>query len=275
MIRPLMFRLEKISHLFMSAFIHESAIVSPKAQIGKNCHIGAYSTVGDEVVLSDGVHLVSHVVIDGKTIIGEDTKIFPFATIGLVPQDLKYQGEPTETKIGKRNQIRESVTIHRGTEGGGGITEIGDDNLVMATAHIAHDCIVGNEIIMANGVALAGHAKVADKAYIGGYTGLHQFCSVGREAFIGGHSMVSKDVMPYSMNQGNHAKCFGLNSVGLKRRGYSKEILKNLRRAFNLLLSSKLNTSQAIEKIKVEIPDCDEVDILVEFIKNSRRGVVK
>ena len=259
----------------MSVFIHESAIVSSKAEIGADCYIGAYSTVGDEVVLGDGVQLVSHVVIDGKTTIGEETKIFPFATVGLVPQDLKYEGEPTETRVGKRNKIRECVTIHRGTEGGGGLTEIGDDNLIMATAHIAHDCFVGNEVIMANGVALAGHAKVGDKAYIGGYTGLHQFCSVGREAFIGGHSMVSKDVMPYSMNQGNHAKCFGLNSVGLKRRGYSKDTLKKLRRAFNLLLSSKLNTTQALEKIKEEISDCNEVDILVEFIENSKRGVVK
>lgn len=257
------------------SFIHESAIVSPKAKIGTDCHIGAYSTIGDDVILGDGVHLISHVVIDGKTTIGEETKIFPFVTIGLVPQDLKYEGEPTITEIGKRNQIRESVTIHRGTKGGGGLTKVGDDNLLMAQAHIAHDCVVGNEVIMANGVALAGHATVVDKAYIGGYTGIHQFCSVGRESFIGGYSMVSKDVMPYSMNQGNHAKCFGLNSVGLKRRGYSKETLKKLRRAFNLLLSAKLNTTQAIEMIRGEILDCEEINILIDFIETSKRGVVK
>jgi UDP-N-acetylglucosamine acyltransferase len=259
----------------MPSFIHESAIVSPKAKIGTDCRIGAFSTIGDDVVLGDRVHLESHVVIDGTTFIGEETRIFPFVSIGLAPQDLKYKGEPTVTEVGNRNQIREFVTIHRGTEGGGGLTKVGDDNLLMAQAHIAHDCVVGNEVIMANGVALAGHATVADKAYIGGYTGIHQFCSIGRESFIGGYSMVSKDVMPYSMNQGNHAKCFGLNSVGLKRRGYSRETLKKLRSAFHFLLSAKLNTTQAIEKIREEITDCEEINILIEFIETSSRGVVK
>lgn len=259
----------------MASFIHQSAVVSPQAEIGADCHVGPFSTVGAGVRLADRVHLVSHVAIDGRTTIGEETRIFPFATIGLVPQDLKYRGEETITEIGKRNQIRESVTIHRGTEGGGGITRIGDDNLLMAQVHVAHDCRVGDEIIMANSVALAGHATVADRAYLGGFTGIHQFCSIGRESFIGGHSMVSKDVMPYSMNQGNHARCFGLNAVGLKRRGYPKETLKKLRRAFNLLLSAKLNTTQAVEQIREEINDCREVDILLEFIEGSKRGVVK
>lgn len=257
------------------SFIHPSAVVSEKAEIGEDCYVGAYSTIGDEVVLGDKVHLESHVVIDGKTSIGDETRIFPFVSIGLVPQDLKYKGEPTITEIGKRNQIREFVTIHRGTEGGGGLTKIGDDNLLMAQTHIAHDCIVGNEVIMANAVALAGHVEVADKAYIGGYSGIHQFCSVGRESFIGGYSMVSKDTMPFATVQGNHAKCYGLNRVGLKRRGYPKETIKKLSRAFRLLLSAKLNTTQAVEKIKDEIKDCKEVDLLVEFIESSKRGVVK
>lgn len=256
-------------------FIHPSAIVSEKASIGEDCHIGAYSTIGSEVTLGNGVKLDSHVVVDGKTEIGDETRVFPFVSIGLAPQDLKYNNEKTATKIGKRNQIREFATIHRGTEGGGGLTKVGDDNLIMAQAHIAHDCKLGNEIIMANAATLAGHVEIADRANIGAYSGIHQFCMIGLEAFIGGYSVVVKDAMPYAIIQGNHAKCFGLNRVGMKRRGYSKETIKKLNQAFRLLLSSKLNTSQALEKVKEEINDCKEVNILVNFIKSSKRGVVK
>ena len=259
----------------MSAFIHESAIVSPKAKIGANCHIGAFSVVGDEVVLGNGVRLESHSVVDGKTSIGDDTKIFPFVSIGLAPQDLKYGGEPTATEIGKRNHIREFVTIHRGTEGGGGLTRIGDDNLLMAQAHVAHDCLLGNEIIMANAATLAGHVEIADRANIGAYSGVHQFCRIGLEAFVGGYSVVVKDALPFATIQGNHAKCYGLNRVGMKRRGYPKETIEKLHRAFHLLLSAKLNTTQAVEKIKEEIENCAEVDLLIEFIETSKRGVVK
>lgn len=256
-------------------FIHETAIVSPDAQIGEDSYIGAFSTVGAKVVLGKNVRLESHVVIDGDTEIGDDTKIFPFVSIGLAPQDLKYDGAETQTRIGKRNQIREFVTVHRGTTGGGGITEIGDDNLLMAQAHIAHDCRLGNEIIMANAATLAGHVEVADKSNIGAYSGVHQFCRIGREAFVGGYSVVVKDALPFAISQGNHAKCYGLNRVGLKRRNYAKETLEKLHRAYNLLLNSKLNTTQAVEKIKEEITDCAEVDYLVEFIESSQRGVVK
>ncbi len=243
--------------------------------IGENCYIGAYSIIGEEVELGDKVRLESHVVIDGKTKIGEETKVFPFVSIGLAPQDLKYDGEETSTEIGRRNQIREFVTIHRGTQGGGGLTKIGDDNLFMAQAHVAHDCRLENEIIMANAATLAGHVEIADRANIGAYSGIHQFCTIGQEAFIGGYSVVVKDAMPYAVIQGNHAKCFGLNRVGMKRRGYSKDVIKKLNHAFHLLLSAKLNTSQAVEKIKEEISDCKEVDLLVKFIENSKRGVVK
>lgn len=259
----------------MSAFIHESAIVSPKAKIGADCHIGAFSVIGDEVVLGNGVHLESHVVVDGKTSIGDETKIYPFVSIGLAPQDLKYGGEPTATEIGKRNHIREFVTIHRGTEGGGGLTKIGDDNLLMAQAHVAHDCQLGNEIIMANAATLAGHVEIANRANIGAYSGIHQFCRIGLEAFVGGYSVVVKDALPFATIQGNHAKCYGLNRVGMKRRGYAKETIEKLHRAFHLLLSAKLNTTQAVEKIKEEIENCAEVDLLVEFIETSKRGVVK
>jgi UDP-N-acetylglucosamine acyltransferase len=258
----------------MSSFIHETAIVAAGARLGEGVHVGPFSTVGREVQLGNGVRLESHVVIHGKTAIGTGTHIFPFASIGLQPQDLKYAGEPTATEIGERNQIREFVTIHRGTSGGGGTTKIGDDNLFMAQAHVAHDCQLGNEIIMANGATLAGHVRIEDRANIGAYSGVHQFCRVGLEAFVGGYSVVVKDAPPFATIQGNHAKCYGLNTVGMKRRGYSKEAIQNLNHAFHLLLSAKLNTTQALERISTEIEGSAEVDILVEFIKSSKRGVV-
>ncbi|MBA3785702.1 MAG: acyl-ACP--UDP-N-acetylglucosamine O-acyltransferase [Acidobacteria bacterium] len=259
----------------MSAFIHPTAIVSPSAKIGEDCYIGAFSIIGDEVVLGGKVHLESHVVIDGKTTIGDETRVFPFVSIGLAPQDLKYAGEATATEIGKRNHIREFVTVHRGTSGGGGLTRIGDDNLLMAQAHVAHDCQIGNEVIMANAATLAGHVEIADRANIGAYSGVHQFCRIGLEAFVGGYSVIVKDALPFAISQGNHAKCYGLNRLGLKRRGYPKETVKKLHRAFHLLLSAKLNTTQAVEKIREEIKDCAEVDLLIEFIETSKRGVVK
>lgn len=259
----------------MSSFIHATAIVADGAKIGDGCHIGPFCTVGGEVTLASGVRLDSHVVIDGKTTVGDDTHVFPFVSIGLGPQDLKYAGEATSTEIGKRNQIREFVTIHRGTTGGGGVTRIGDGNLLMAQAHVAHDCQVGSEIIMANAATLAGHVEIADRASIGAYSGVHQFCRIGLEAFVGGYSVVVKDALPFAIIQGNHAKCYGPNRVGLKRRGYSRDVIDNLNHAFHLLLSARLNTTQAIEKISAEIADCKEVDLLVDFIKGSKRGVVK
>lgn len=259
----------------MASYIHETAVVSPKALIGSDCYIGAFSIVGEQVVLGDNVRLESHVVIDGDTTIGDETHIYPFVSIGLAPQDLKYAGEPTGTEIGKRNQIREFVTVHRGTAGGGGLTRIGDCNLLMAQAHVAHDCQIGNDVIMANAATLAGHVEIADRANIGAYSGVHQFCRVGLEAFVGGYSVVVKDAPPFAIIQGNHAKCFGLNKVGMKRRGYAKDTIEKLHHAFHLLLSAKLNTTQAVEKIKEEISGCQEVDLLVEFIETSKRGVVK
>jgi UDP-N-acetylglucosamine acyltransferase len=256
-------------------FIHETAIVSPKAKIGEDCYIGAFSVIGDEVELAKNVRLDSHVHIDGKTFIDEETHIFPFVSIGLAPQDLKYGGEITETRIGKRNHIREFVTIHRGTLNGGGITKIGDDNLLMAQSHVAHDCEVGSHVIMANAATLAGHVTVADKANIGAYSGVHQFCRIGREAFVGGYSVIVKDALPFAISQGNHAKCYGLNKVGMKRKNYPQETIEKLNHAFRLLLNSKLNTTQAIEKIREDVFDCEEVVYLVEFIESSSRGVVK
>jgi len=257
------------------ANIHPSAVVSSHARIGRDCHIGPYSIVGDEVELGDGVRLESHCVVDGRTTIGAGTHVFPFVSIGLAPQDLKYQGEPAETRIGKQNHIREFVTIHRGSAGGGMLTQTGDDCLIMAQAHIAHDCILGDAVIMANAATLAGHVTIEDRANVGAYSGVHQFCRVGREAYIGGYSVVVKDALPFALTVGNHARCFGLNTTGMKRRGYSREVIKSLHHAFRLLLSSKLNTSQALEQIKESVPDCQEVAELVKFIESSQRGVIK
>lgn len=259
----------------MSFYIHETAIVDQAATLGSDCHIGPFSIIGAEVTLGDRVRLDSHVVIDGKTSIGDDTHIFPFVSVGLTPQDLKYAGEPTETEIGKRNHIREFVTIHRGTAGGGGLTKIGDDNLFMAQAHVAHDCQIGNEVIMANAATLAGHVEIADRANVGAYSGVHQFCRIGLEAFVGGYSVVVKDAPPFATIQGNHAKCYGLNRVGMRRRGYPKKTIENLNHAYHLLITAKLNTTQAVERIREEIKDCREVDLLVEFIETSKRGIVK
>jgi len=259
----------------MSSAIHPSAIVSSNAQIGQDCYVGPFCTIGDEVKLGDGVRLESHVVVDGRTSIGSGTRVFPFASIGLAPQDLKYAGEPTSVDIGERNHIREFVTIHRGTSGGGGTTRIGSDNLLMAQVHVAHDCQLGSHIIMANAATLAGHVEIADRASVGAYSGVHQFCRVGYEAFVGGYSVVVKDAPPFAIIQGNHAKCYGLNRIGLRRRGYSKETIDKLNHAYHLYLSAKLNTSQALARIREEITDCKEVDMLVEFIETSKRGVVK
>jgi len=255
--------------------IHSSAVVSQRAQIGSDCFVGPYVIIGDEVTLGDRVRIDAHCVIDGHTRIGDQTHIFPFVSIGLPPQDLKFAGEPSETEIGRRNRIREFVTIHRGTKGGGGLTKTGDDCFIMAQAHIAHDCVLGNDVIMANAATLAGHVIVEDGANIGAYSGVHQFCRVGREAYVGGYSVVVKDALPFALTVGNHAKCYGLNKVGVRRRGYSQQTIAALHHAFHLLLSSKLNTTQAVERIREEIKDSEEVNELVRFIETSKRGIIK
>jgi len=258
-----------------STLIHPTAVISSGARIGVDCAIGPYAIIGEEVVLGSRVRIDGHCVIDGRTRIGDESHLFPFVSIGLPPQDLKFAGEQTETEIGQRTRIREFVTVHRGTAGGGGITRIGDDCFLMAQAHVAHDCLIGNNVIMANAATLAGHVLVADGANIGAYSGVHQFCRVGREAYIGGYSVVVKDALPFALTVGNHAKCYGLNKVGMRRRGYSRETLDALHHAFHLLLSAKLNTSQAIERIRAEITGLPEVDELLQFVETSQRGVVK
>jgi UDP-N-acetylglucosamine acyltransferase len=264
-----------ITRKLQSAEIHPSAIVSPHARISSGCFIGPYVTIGDDVALGERVRIDSHCVIDGRTTIGDESHIYPFVSIGLPPQDLKFAGEVTETVIGRGNRIREFVTVHRGTKGGGGITKIGDDCFLMAQAHVAHDCLIGNHVIMANAATLAGHVTVHDRANIGAYSGVHQFCRIGREAYVGGYSVVVKDALPFALTVGNHAQCYGLNKVGARRRGYSRETIDALHHAFHLLLSAKLNTTQAIERMRAEITGVAEVDELIFFIESSNRGVVK
>ena len=259
----------------MSVYVHPTAVVSPRAEVGEGSHVGPFCTVGDEVRLGARVRLESHVVVAGRTEVGDDTHVFPFASVGLEPQDLKYRGEPAVTRVGRRCRIREFVTVHRGTQGGGMLTTVGDDCLIMAQAHVAHDCRVGNGVIMANAATLAGHVEVSDGANVGAYSGVHQFCRVGREAYVGGYSVVVKDALPFALTVGNHAKCYGLNTVGMRRRGYPRETVEALHHAFRLLLSSKLNTTQALARIRDEVRGSAEVEELVRFIETSERGVVK
>lgn len=256
-------------------FIHPTAIVSSKAALGQNVHIGPYSVIGDDVTLHEGVRVASHCVIEGPSEFGRNCVFYPFVSAGQAPADLKYKGERSWLRVGERNTFREFSTLHRGTEGGGGLTEIGSDNLFMAQSHVAHDCKIGNYVIFANGASLAGHVLVEDYVTLGAYSGIHQFCRVGRYAFIGAFSVVVKDALPYSRTVGNHARCYGHNVIGLRRRAFSAEALGAISRAFKLLLVSKLNTTQALEAIKRELGDSPEVAYLVAFIESSARGVTK
>jgi UDP-N-acetylglucosamine acyltransferase len=254
------------------ARIHPTAIVHPGAAIGEGTEIGPYVTVGEHVRIGRDCRIGASTVVDGWTEIGDENQIFPMASIGLIPQDLKFGGEPTRLVIGHRNVVREFVTIHRGTAGGGGVTKIGDRNLFMAYAHIAHDCHVGNETIFANGATLAGHVLVEDYATIGAFSGVHQFCRVGRYAFIGGYSVVTKDALPFAKTVGNRARIYGINTIGLVRRRFPQDAIAKLRRAFRYLLHS--NTSRALAQIERD-PSlrCDEVQYVVDFIRSSSRGV--
>jgi UDP-N-acetylglucosamine acyltransferase len=254
------------------ADIHPTAIVHPGARIGPGTTVGPYASIGENVQIGRDCTIGASTVIDGWTTIGDGNRIFPMASIGLVPQDLKFGGEPTRLVIGDRNVIREFVTIHRGTSGGGGLTSIGDRNLLMAYTHIAHDCHVANDTIFGNGATLAGHVLVDDFANIGAFSGVHQFCRVGKYAFIGGYSVVTKDALPYAKTVGNRARIYGINTIGLIRRGFSQERITKLRQAYRHLFHS--NTSRALAQIERDATlQSDEVRYVVEFIRTSKRGV--
>lgn len=254
--------------------IHPSAIVASQAVVPDSCTIGPFTTIGPDVVLGEECHLISHVVLDGHTRIGARNTIHPFTSIGVPPQDLKYGGEPTQVEIGDDNTIRECVTISRGTMKGGGITRVASGNLLMAYVHIGHDCQVGSNCILANSATLAGHVTIEDYATVGAFSPVHQFCTVGKYAFIGGGTIVTMDVLPFSKTSSKREnRAFGINKVGLERRGFTPERLNRLHKAFRLLLTSKLNTTQAVEKIKQL--EGEDAALLVEFIERSHRGVIK
>jgi UDP-N-acetylglucosamine acyltransferase len=256
--------------------IHPTAIVDPLARIAESAEIGPYSVVGAEVEIGPRTRLMAHNYLEGPTWIGEDNVFFPFSTVGVASQDLKYRGERAETRIGDRNRIREFVTIHRGTQGGGLVTSIGDDNLLMVSCHVAHDVHVGSHVILGNSVGVSGHVTIEDWVDISPYSGVHQFCRIGRHAFVGPYSVIKQDVLPYSLTSHKpEVSVFGANSIGLERRGFSKPVIEALQTALRLLARSKLNTTQAIERIRAEVPACAEVDELVEFIGASTRGFEK
>jgi UDP-N-acetylglucosamine acyltransferase len=257
--------------------IDPTAHIAATATIGAGTVIGPHAVIGPNVQLGKRVRVGASAIIDGHTTIGDETEVYPFASIGMPPQDLKYKGEPTRLEIGKRNIFREFVTIHRGTAGGGGRTTIGDRNLFMNYAHIAHDCHVGSDTIFGPGATLGGHVAVDDFVTISAYSGVHQFCRVGRHAFIGGYSVVTKDALPFAKTVGARSLCrvYGLNTIGLMRRGFDDAAIQKLKRAFRYLLQSKLNATQAVQKIAAEQALASpEVDYLVTFIRTSSRGAI-
>jgi UDP-N-acetylglucosamine acyltransferase len=259
--------------------IHATAIVAEGAVVPASCTVGPFCTVGPDVVLGENCELVSHVVLEGHTALGKDNRIFSFACVGIAPQDLKYANEPTRVEMGDGNTIREYVTISRGTTGGGGVTRIGSRNLIMAYVHIGHDSKIGNECILPNGATLAGHVTVEDYVTLSANAPVHQFCRIGRYSYIGGGTTITQDVMPYSLTsieRNNHA--YGLNKVGLQRRGFTAEQLRELSTAMRALMFKKKNTTQALEIINDMIAQGaggEHVKYLAEFVAASERGVIK
>ena len=255
--------------------IHPTAVIHKEAEVGKGTRIGPYTVIGNRVRLGEQCDIGSHVVVDGDTRIGDRCRLFPFVSIGMEPQDLKYRGEPTRIEIGDGNQFREYVTVHLGTAGGGGITKVGNDNLIMAYSHIAHDCLVGNSTVLANGATLAGHVQVEDFATIGAFSGLHQFCRVGRYAYIGGYSVVTKDALPYVLTVGNRARIFGINVIGLRRKEFSTAAISALRKAFRTLFRAHLPLETALRQVRSEHAGQAEVERMLSFIASSQRGVIR
>ncbi len=256
--------------------VHPTALVAPGAVVPPSATVGPYCTVGPHVTLGEQCELVSHVVLDGHTTLGAGCRVYSFAAIGVAPQDLKYAGEPTRLEVGERTVIRECVTISRGTAGGGGVTRIGSHCLIMAYTHIGHDSTIGDHCILANGATLAGHVTVEDYASVGALCPVHQFCRIGRHAYIGGGTTITQDVLPYSLTSAKReTHAYGLNKVGLERRGFSREQLRALQHAYRLLLAAKLNTTQALEALRAEANASEEVQYLRSFIESSQRGVLK
>lgn len=259
----------------MSAKIHPTAIVDPRAELGDGVEVGPYATIGPEVVIGDGSEVGAHSDIRGPATLGRENVVFPHAAIGFDPQDLKYKGERTALEIGDRNTFREFCSINRGTAFGGGTTSIGDDNLFMTMTHVGHDCRVGSRTVFTNGGVLAGHVQVGDDATIGAYSAVRQFCRVGRHAYIGGYSVITMDALPFAITVGQKPRCMGLNRIGLERKGVPESTRSALEKALRILLRSRLNTSQAIERLRAELPGVPEVAELIDFIGTSERGFIK
>ena len=256
--------------------IHPSAVVDANARVPESCTIGPFCLVGADVEMGEHCELVSHVSLTGPTKLGSHNRIHPFAVVGAGPQDLTFKGEQTRLEIGDHNEIREYVTIHRGTIKGGLLTKIGSNCLIMAYAHIAHDCFIGDSVIMANAATLAGHVTVEDFAGVGALSPVHQYVRIGKHSYIGGGTVITQDVMPFAKTSSvREVHAYGANSVGLERRGFSKERVRAIQRAFRFLLAAKLNTTQALERIEREVEQTEDVRQLVEFIRTSERGVLK
>jgi len=256
----------------VTAAIHPTAIVSPEAELGEGVAVGPYAIVGAGVAIGAGTSVGAHATIEGPTVLGRENRVFPHAVLGFDPQDLKYHGEKTWLKIGDHNVFREFSTVHRGTVTGRGETLIGDRNYFMAYSHVAHDCRIGSSAVFANSASLAGHVDVGDHVVLGAFVGAHQFTRIGQYAFTGAYAQVRQDVLPYCKTDGIEAKTYGINRIGLQRLGFSDDRVKALERAYRLLVKSKLNTTQALERIESELPGQEDVAHLVAFIKQSRRG---
>ena len=256
--------------------IHPTAVIDPQARLAAGVRVGPYAVIGPEVEIGEETDVGAHVVIEGPTRVGRRNRIFPFTSIGLIPQDLKFRGERSEVIIGDDNRIREFVSIHRGTEGGGSLTRIGNANLLMAYVHIAHDSLLGDHTILGNGATLAGHVLIEDHATVGAFVGVHQFCRIGRHAFIGGYSVITQDVLPFSRTVHERgARVYRVNIVGLRRRGFEEPRIERLHQAMRLLTQSKLNTSQALEKIRETLDQDDDLAALVRFVESAERGIIK
>jgi UDP-N-acetylglucosamine acyltransferase len=255
--------------------IHPTAIVDSRAEIGPDVTIGPYSIIKENVIIGSGTRIDSHVVIEPYVNVESDCEIFQFAAIGAIPQSVKFEGEETYVKIGRNSIIREFVTIHRGTGFGGGITEVGEENYLMAYTHIAHDCKTGRKVMLANAATLAGHIIIGNHATIGGLVAIHQFVRIGDYAFVGGKSAVVKDIPPYVIAAGDRAILHGLNSVGLKRQGFSPKTLSLLKKTYRIIFRIGLTLNEAIERVKAEVEQVPEVVIFVDFIKNSQRGITR
>jgi UDP-N-acetylglucosamine acyltransferase len=257
-----------------SAAIHPTATVDPGAELGEGVEIGACCRIGPEVSIGAGTRLEPYVIIDGATTIGRDCRLHSYAVIGTEPQDVKYDGKPSSVRIGDRNILREFVTVNRASDEGG-TTVVGSDNFLMTYVHIAHNCVIGDNVVIANAVNMAGYVVIEDYAFIGGVTPIHQFVKIGRHSIIGGGCRVPKDVPPFVMVAGVPLRCFGLNVVGLRRRGFSREAQLNLKRAYRILFRSGLNTHQALERIEAELEPITEIKQLVTFVRESTRGIVR